>query len=227
MPGLYFKGEEFRMPYITKRVFLPSAVLMVFFIAASPSVAQDLSAHICEVVIYDENTELQDSMLAVDLARSNFAAYKRIFEMIEGLWEGRTIPRMDYIEAKHDLDAARLDLERAGLILDRQDALVEQYRLVCKGAGSDRDAWEQAIRKQYLRYRRSDCDALAKGAEVAATNLEFRREYLTQIHKLREEKFATNTQVVLAELDVEREEKNLADAQRRAAVCNAEIEGLK
>lgn len=202
-------------------------VLSVILFTSLPIAAQDLSASVCEVVIYDESTDLEDYMLTVDLARSNYDAYKRIFEMIEGLWDGKTIPRMDYIEAKHDLDASRLDLERSGLIVERQESLVEQYRLICKGAGSDRGAWEQAIRESYLRYRRADCDALAKGIEVAATNLEFNREYLKQIHKLRKENFATNTQVVMAELDVEREEKNLADAQRRTSACRAELANLE
>lgn len=200
---------------------------MGLFLVSGTSFAQELSGPVCEVVIYDETSELEEFMLEVDLARSNVAAYERIFKMIEGLWEGKTIPRMDYIEAKYDLDAAKLTLEKAALMLERQKSLVEQYSLICYGAESEGDSLERAIRKEYVRYRRADCDALAKGIEVAENNLEFNREYLEQILKLRKENYATNTQVVLAELDVELEEKSLADARRRTAVCRDELADLE
>ena len=149
--------------------------------------------------------------------------------MIEGLWEAKTIPRMDYIKAKYDRDAAQLELERADLILERQAALLEQYRLICDSAGSEKEIQERerAIRKAYLKYRWADCGSQDKAIKVAMTNLEYNREYLKNILKLRREKFATNTQVILAELDVELEEKSLADAKPRAATCHAELDELE
>ena len=171
----------------------------------------------------------EDARIAVDLARSGFAAYERILKMIDGLWEAKTIPRMDYIKAKYDRDAAELELERADLILERQSALLEQYRLICNGAGSEMEMQdrESAIRKAYLNYRRADCGAQAKAIEVAASNLEYYREYLKKILELREENFATHTQVILAELDVELEEKSLADAKRRTATCRTALAELE
>ncbi|MEJ2111674.1 MAG: hypothetical protein P8Z37_17545 [Acidobacteriota bacterium] len=168
----------------------------------------------------------KDSEIAVELARSRYGAYEKIFKMIEGLWEGRTIPRMDYIKAKYDQDAARLELERYALILERQAALVEQYSLICSERDDKKEDLEETIWRTYLRYRKADCDALAKGVEVAATNLEYNREYLDNILKLRRENFATNTQVVLAELDVELEEKSLADAKQRSSECRSELSSI-
>lgn len=192
---------------------------------ATSATAQDYPAPVCEVVIYDELTELEDARITVDLARSSFAAYERIFKMIEGLWEAQTIPRMDYFKAKYDRDAAQLELEQADLILERQSALLEQYRLICDEVISEREMKDRgkAIREAYLKYRRADCGSQAKAIEVAATNLEYNREYLKKIVELRNENFATHTQVVLAELDVELEEKSLADAKRRTAICRAEL----
>ena len=136
---------------------------------------------------------------------------------------------MDYMKAKYDRDAAKLTLEKNDLILERQGALVEQYRLICNGtmAGSGNQDRAIAIRKAFLHYSRADCDALAKGIEIAANNLEYNRQYLQKIVKLRQEKFANNTQIVLAELDVEREEKSLADAKRRNETCRAELADLE
>lgn len=196
---------------------------IVSVIAAVPAASQSLPMPVCELKIYDENTELEDSRIAVDLAKSKYDAYQKIFKMIEGLWEGKTIPRMDYIKAKYDQDAAKLELERSRFLLERQAALVEQYRLICNGSESDRDA---DVREAYLRYRRADCNSKAKSIEVAATNLEFNREYLKSIVELRKQKFATDVQVVLAELDVELEEKSLADAQSRTEICRSDLADL-
>ena len=205
------------MPRISKPVLF--IIPLVFAITAVPVISQDLPTAVCEVLIHDENVELEDSRIDVDLARSNVEAYQKIFTMIEGLWEGRAIPRMDYIEAKYDLDAAKLELEQAGLTLERQAALVEQYRLICGSSESGRD---EAIREAYLRYRRADCDSKAKSIEVAATNLEFNREYLKSILDLKKDNYATDVQVIMAELDVELEEKRLADAKHRTKICRAE-----
>jgi hypothetical protein len=213
--------EEFAMPHISRPWLF--VVPLIFCIHAVAGISQDLSWPVCEVAIYEENTELEDLRINVDLAGSNFEAYQKIFKMIEGLWEGKTIPRMDYIKAKYDQDAARLELERSQLLLDRQAALVRQYRLICSSSEPDRQA---AIRKAYLQYRRADCDSKAKSIDVAATNLEYNREYLKSVLDLKKEKFATDVQVILAGLDVELEEKSLADAQLRTKACRAELEGF-
>jgi hypothetical protein len=221
--------EEQIMLFFPKQRLLRSTILLILVAIAIAVAAQDYPAPVCGIVIYDELTELEDARIAVDLARSNFAAYEKILKMIEGLWEAKTIPRMDYLKAKYDRDAAQLELERADLILERQAALLEQYRLICDSTGSEKEIQERkrAIRKAYLDYRRADCDSHAKAVKVATTNLEYNREYLKNILKLRREKFATNTQVILAELDVELEEKSLADAKRRTATCRLEMAELE
>lgn len=213
---------------ITKPGLLLLTVLLAIF-CATPGSAQNIPAPVCKVAIYEELSELADARAAVDLARSDFAAYEKIFDMIKGLWDAKTIPDMDYMKAKYDRDAAKLTLEKYDLILERQGALVEQYQLICNGtmAGSGNQDRTIAIRKAYLHYARADCNALAKGIEIAANNLEYNRQYLQKIVKLRQEKFATNTQIILAELNVEREEKSLADAKHRNEACRAELADLE
>jgi hypothetical protein len=215
------------MLHSRRTVLLLSSFFLIFSVIAVPARSQEFPVSICDVAIHEEIVELQDYRNTVDLAVSNYEAYLKIFKMIEGLHEGNTIPRMDYIKAKYDRDAAELELERSNLILERQAALVEQYRLACGMTETDEKEIAAAIDKEYLKYRRADCDSLAKGVEVAATNLEFNREYLKNIRNLRNENFATRTQVVLAELDVELEEKNLADTQRRTAACRDELAALE
>ena len=212
---------------IKRLVLLLSNIFVAVCMITVPTIAQDLPASVCEAAIHEENIELDDYKIAVDLAESNYEAYLKIFKMIEGLYSANTIPRMDYVKAKYDRDAAKLELERSNLILERQGALVEQYRLVCNTAESDKEENKSAVQNEYLKYRRADCGSLAKGVEVAATNLEYNREYLQSILDLRKENFATRTQVILAELDVELEEKNLEDTKRRTASCQAELAELE
>ena len=130
---------------------------LILILGAGSATAQELPSAVCDLVIHEEQIELEDAQLAVSVARSDFSAYERILAMIEELWEGDAIDRMSYIEAKYDRDAARLALEQADLILERQSVLVEQYRLVCKSGGEAR-----AFREAYLRYRKADCASLAK-----------------------------------------------------------------
>jgi hypothetical protein len=189
--------------------------------------AQDLSIPFCDAAIHEETTELRDARNAESLDQSTYAAYLKIFEMIKELRQ--TIPEMDYIKAKYNRDAAKLTLEKSNLIIERQSALVEQYQAACNKPALNKESGDRlnAIRQAYLRYRKADCDSLAKGIEIAANNLEYNREYLKKISKLHDDKFANNNQVILAELDVEHEEKNLADAKNRTAVCRAEMARLQ
>jgi hypothetical protein len=216
--------EESVMLSIAKPGLLLLTALLAL-VCVAPASAQDVPGPVCDVTIYKELSELADARAAVDLARSDFEAYEKIFDMIKGLWNAGTIPEMDYLKAKYDRDAAKLTLEKYDLILERQGALVEQYRLICNGtiAGSGSQDRKSAIRKAFLQYSRADCNSLAKGIEIAANNLEYNRQYLKKIVKLRQEKFANNTQIIMAELDVEREEKSLADTKRRNETCRAEL----
>jgi hypothetical protein len=218
-----------KMLNIAKRGLLLLIVLLAIATNVTSASAQNYPAPVCEVVIYEELSELADARIAHDLAKSDFAAYEKIFDMIKGLYDAKTIPDMDYVKSKYDRDSSKLKLEKADLILDRQNALVDQYRLICNGtmSGSGTQDRAIAIRKTYLHYRRADCNALAKGIEIAANNLDYNRQYLQKIAKLRQEKFATNTQVVLAERDVELEEKSLTDANRRTEACRAELADLE
>jgi hypothetical protein len=220
--------EESVMLSIAKPGLLLSTALLAI-VCVMPARAQDVTGPVCDVTIYKELSELADARADVDLARSDFAAYEKIFDMVKGLRDAHTIPEMDYLKARFDRDSAKLTLEKYDLILERQGALVEQYRLICNGtmAGSGSQDRKPAIRKAFLQYGRANCNALAKGIEIAANNLEYNRQYLKKIVKLRQEKFATNTQIIMAELDVEREEKSLADTKQRNEACRAELSTLE
>ncbi len=186
-----------------------------------PLIADDSAQPICRMQLHEEGVELTDAALEMDLSRSNLAAFEQIFKLIEGLRKIDGVDRMSYLRAKYDRDAARLSLEKADLILRRQSALIEQYRLICDGGNANLPADERgrALETSHRRYLQADCDAQAKAIEVADVNLTFNREWLASILDLRRGSVATAQDVIRAELDVEREEKSLADAKRRVEVC--------
>jgi hypothetical protein len=213
------------MPHLARPWILPWILLVLTAGSTGLIPAQDLPQPVCDLVIHDELSELQDARIAVSLARSNFTAYLKIYEMIEGLWEAEAIGRMTYVKAKHDRDAAAVALEEAGLLLERQTILVTQYRRICATDGPGSKERSGAIREAYLQYRKADCDALAKKVEVARINLEYQREFRASILDLHEGNVATKADVILAELEVEREEKTHADAKARAETCRRELAG--
>jgi hypothetical protein len=202
-----------------------AAVIVVFSIFPMSVVAESSSddwlRFVCETGIREEQLELDDARLEVDLSGQALAAYEEIYSQIAQLWEQDAIERMVYLEARYDRDAARLALERAGLLLERQEALIEQYRIVCGQTGARGDAarTKQELDRQIEAYREADCEARAKAVEVAKVNLAFDREWLASILELREADVATRPQVILAELELEQEQVRLADAERRARIC--------
>ena len=216
------------MFYLARSGSILLTVVVIFTAGGGPAAAQELPESVCSLVIHDELSELGDARIAVSLARSNFDAYLKIYEMIEGLWKAEAIGRMLYVEARHDRDAAIAALEEADLLLLRQTLLVKQYQRICELPASGTDTKEQAkaVQDLYLLYRRADCDSLSKAIDVAAINLEFHREFLVSVLDLRAGSVATKTDVILARLEVEREEKRHTDAKNREESCREKLAGL-
>ncbi len=192
-------------------------------LAAIPidATAQGIPLPLCSLMIHEEQLELEETELALALARTNFAAFEKIFKLIDKLWNSEVIERMVYLESRYDRDAARLTLDRAGLILERQMVLIEQYRQACEtGEPEENQAIGSGSAPSFpAEYRKAHCDSLSKAAEAAAVNLEFNRVLLANVLDLRAGQVATQVQVILAELEVELEEKRLEDALRRTESC--------
>ena len=187
--------------------------------------AQTIPLAFCELVLHEERLELKDWELELNLARSDFAAFEKIFKLIDELWKDKVIERMAYLGTKHDRDAAKLALERADLIVDRQEALIEQYRLVCETlvSGDTVEARSRDVQQAHLRYHKDHCDSLSKAVEVAEVNLDFDRLLMTSIIELRAAQAAARQDVILAERDVEMQEKRLEDAKRRVEACRHDL----
>ena len=198
---------------------------MILFFVAPTLGAGELRFPACDVALHEERSEREDAELELDVARSDVAAYGEIYGLIEGLWKADAIQRMSYLRGKYDYDSAKLTLEQAELIVARERAEELQYRLICGAPPAPASAAERerALAKAGRDYRDADCDQHAKAVEVAKVNLEFNRQFLASVLDLRAGDVATRQEVILAELDVAREEKRLADAERRTAACRREL----
>jgi len=199
--------------------------ILLTLAATGATVAEHPADPLCPLVLHEERQDLEETRLALNLARSNIAAFEEIFALIDGLFENDAIDRMTWLRAKHDRDSARLALERAELALARQGALLDQYRLFCEARDANGITAERrrAIADAHARYRRADCDQQAKAIAIAENDLEFSRQWLAGILDLRDAEVTTRQDVILAERDVELEEKRLADARRRTGTCRGAL----
>ncbi|MHC4429967.1 MAG: hypothetical protein ACYS0D_15410, partial [Planctomycetota bacterium] len=120
---------------------------------------------------------------------------------------------------------AKLEAARSVLLLERQDALIEQCDLLYDDAvsGGARSAYERA----YVRYVKADCDNLSKDAEIAEVDLAYRKEVLASVRDLRENDVAPRQEVILAERNVDLARKRLGSGRLRTESCRERLERLE
>ena len=190
---------------------LRKVIVFSLAIGLACSMAQSSTAT-CDVLIADERVQLADFALEVRLAEARLSSFEQIYALIDGLWQREAIERMVWLEAKYERDAARVALERAGLVLERQQFLVERLAGTCRSKGS------AEARKGY---RALQCAQLERAVAEAAIDLEFQREWLASVRRLREGSAATATaqDVIRAQLEVRLCEIRLEDARTRQSRC--------
>jgi hypothetical protein len=197
------------------------AGLAVLAAGPRPALAAEGAHSLCSPLMQEESLQLEEFELEVELARAEFAARVKIFEMIDQLWEKQVVERMVYLESRYNRDSTRLEFEAADLVARRQQALIERYRVGCGSNGSEaarpKSGGEDSPHAR--NYLEAHCESLSKRVEAAKIDLEFNRQYLENIRDLREGHVATATDVILAELDVEKDEIRIADASRRVRIC--------
>jgi len=195
--------------------------LTCVLLPAPPAMAQDGFDGLCPLFLQQERTELEDLELAVQLDETRLVVDEEIFVLLEGLWQNDLVGRLPYLSAKHRRDVAENGVELARRRIDRQQATVEQYRLVCSAApeheqtSDDRRALEEA----HQRYLDADCRVRTLDVTVFEIDLEYRQEVLESAVDLRQGDIASRQQVLFAEEDTRVTLKQLELARLRAARC--------
>jgi hypothetical protein len=186
-----------------------------------PAAAQTGFDGLCALFLQQERTELEDLELAVELDETRLAVAQEIFVLVDGLWQNDLFERLPYLGVKHRRDVAEISLERAHRRLDRQRAVVEQYRLACSGTAVQDPAAEGDADMEDLRLRYVEADCAVRALDVAAfeTDLTYYQEVLRGARDLRLNDIASRQQVLFAEQDVQVTLDQLDQARQRTARC--------
>ncbi len=203
------------------RQFVATALcaLNCVLLAQLPVLAHDGLVALCPFVLHERQTELDDLELAVQLDGTRLELAEETLVLLDGLWKNDAVERLIYLEGKHHRDVAKISLRRARRRLERQQAVVEQYRLVCSDLFAEEraPAKRRALEQAYQRYLDSDCEVRALDVAVIEVNLGHHQENLKSALDLRKNEIVSRKQVILAERDVELMLEQLEQARQRAA----------
>ncbi len=192
-----------------------ASVLSVLFVSSMVSAGE--GAHLnCPLVLHQEQVEREELELAVDLAVSGLDAADEIFSLVDRLSESGMVERLVYLAVKHERDVAELEVKRQRLLLKRQEAEVEQYRILCSAEGAGRRSSLDEARRRYLQ---ADCHRIGKDLAIAEVDLAYRDEVLESLRNLRESDVTTKQDIIRAELNVETARKRVEHRRRRVEAC--------
>ncbi|MEE2776754.1 MAG: hypothetical protein VYE73_08320 [Acidobacteriota bacterium] len=192
-------------------------------LAPFTSLAQDSLYELCPLLLFERESELDELALAIQLDETRLALAEEIFVLQNGLWKNDMVERLTYLEAKHHRDVAAVSLERARWRLERQQAVVRQFRLGCAGVSEEDKAQQRtlAIKEAHRRYLAADCEVRALDVAVVEVNLGHHQEDLKSVINLQQNDIASREQVMFAERDVEMLIEQLEQARQRAEHCPA------
>jgi len=199
------------------------ALIGICLLAAAVWPVALADARVCEILLLEEQNDREDFALVLALADDELIAAQEIFELLDALWKSDAVERLSYLTGKHDRDAAKLAKERDALLLERQDALIEQLESVCGGSSADED---NGFARAHGRYVKADCDRLSKETALAQVDLEYEKEVLASFRDLRENDVATAQDVILSERDVAMARKRLESSRTRAEACRKRLAAL-
>ena len=174
---------------------------------------------LCSIVRHQQQIHLEQAQLAARLAESRSAAADAIFALVDELRANDAVEPMVHLRAKFDRDSTVVEQKRQALLVKRQEAEVERYRLLCE---SPREGNAAAHRREAVRlYRLADCHRIGKLLALAELELAYRQELLTSVRELRAGSVATQQDLIRAERDVELAQLRVTHHRPRVEACIA------
>ena len=208
------------------RILLFVTIFGLLLSGSGPAAAETILRADCRVVLEEERQELYAVALELDLARSELVAAEEVYGLLDRLWKNDATERLRYLSGKHQRDVASIGVERLGARLEQQEALIEQYRLICDAVKRTEDD-RGAIDRAWQRYRVAECEVYGRDVAMAEVDLAYRLEVLASFQDLREHDVATRQDIVYSERDVEMARKQLTQAKRLVDACREELGGKK
>lgn len=168
--------------------------LTAISLAAPVTSADGTIQRVCPLIVHQARMDRSDQVLAARLAAIRLGAAQSIFSLVDELWKNDAVERLVYLAAKHDRDVADIDLKRQQLLLERHEAELRQYEVLCTRSRE----LEQPVRA----YLQADCRRVGKSLALAEVDLEYANELMASFKDLREEGVATQQAVIRTERDV-------------------------
>ena len=197
------------MPSLAFRV-----AVVVFLIAqiSEPAAAATATTQTCALLVSEARFDLDDLREREHLATIRLAADQAIFELIEPLWEARSIERLRFLAAKYDRDRARLSVRRAAVASSRAAAKLEVLEGGCEITSATGE-------KSPDGFEALGCELVRKRKEMAALNLTYRKEVLESTEQLRRLELATAQELIQAQYDLDLAKSRLRSHTSRLSEC--------
>ena len=203
---------------------------------------------LCPLVLHERQRDLEDARFELELTENEYRARKRLFVMIEKLWEARSIERELYLDYKRLRDRTRVRMARLKTRIAQLRSETEQVALACGQGGQggqggragrgDRgekseidesvngalDPLAEKIDALQAEYRRLDCELLARDREIAAIDHEFDRAVLEATRALSEGHIKSRYELVIDEFDHDQSKARVESFATRKAACRRQLE---
>ena len=182
---------------------------------------------LCPLVEHERQRALDDARLELDLVKNEFRSRSNVFDMVEDLWEVRSIEREVYLDYKRLRDRTGVRIKQVQSQIAQQQAIAEQYEIVCgrlRGAPQPEDP---AARLATLQgeYRRLDCEILKWDAEIAKIDHDVYAEIVEASRTMSENEIKSRYELILDEYDLVQSQARLEGYRRRARECRAKLAG--
>ncbi len=185
-----------------------------------PAAAQEGFEGLCTMLLDQARVELEDLELAVQVHREEALLAEEVSEMADRLWQDGVLALVAPLGAQYRRDSARVVLELAERMVDRQRAVLDQHELAC---------WDSATREvpaelgtiDQARQRYLDADCAVRELEVAlgGMDLEYQDEAMSRSRSLIQNDIVPRQQILFTERDVNVARYRLQVARQRAARC--------
>ena len=194
--------------------------LGVLLLLPCAAAAQERFEGLCTVLLDQARIELEDLEVAVQVHQEESLLAEEIFEMADPLWHDDLLATVARLGAQHRRDTARIVLEIAHRMVDRQRAVLDQHELACSDSSTQEDPDDRGtIEQARQRYLDADCAVLELEVALSGMNLEYQDEAMTRSQDLLQNDIVNRRQVLFTERDVNVARHRLRLARQRAARC--------
>lgn len=180
---------------------------------------------VCPLLEHESQRLLQDYELDLELVENEHQARRKLFDMVEALWAVRSIEKEIYLDYKRLRDRTKIRVARVGAQIARQKSISQQYVLSCaqaRGEASAEDVTEQ-LQSLVADYRTSDCELLARDAEIAEVDMAYDAAMLEATRVLVDSNISTKFELVVKQYNLSQSRARVEGFRRRARSCKAAL----